>query len=152
MYGTGLMHAEKKAGSCPFLFMAVKAGTPSRDNKAMRNLSLSNQVHDLTPPARVHPTVSMEKKPIPGLTSCLMKRRSCSIRFFKELTRLARASGSFALCNGLGIGHVLLNSDHSRSRLRGVGVSLSGGLFHLLAVPDALEVGLSTEAPSHDKR
>jgi hypothetical protein len=68
------MHAETQAGFCPFLFMATRAGTPARDNEAMSNLSLSNQVDDLMPPARVHPTVSMEKKPIPGLTSRLMKR------------------------------------------------------------------------------
>jgi hypothetical protein len=82
------MHAEKQAGFCPFLFMAARAGLPARDDEAMSNLSLSNQVHDLMPPARVLPAVSIEKKPTPGVTSRLMKRRSCSIRFFKELTKL----------------------------------------------------------------
>jgi hypothetical protein len=51
-------------------------------------------------PWSVRPAVSKEKKAIPGLTSRLMKRWSCSIKLFKSLTCLrltASASPPLAL-------------------------------------------------------
>ena len=45
----------------PNLFIAALAEIHAHVNEAMSTLSLSNQVYDLMPPARIHPAVSMEK-------------------------------------------------------------------------------------------
>lgn len=58
-------------------------------------------------PCSVHPAVSTEKKPSPGLTSRLMKRWSCSIRLLRYLTCLSSTdSGSIpvALSSAMAFG------------------------------------------------
>ena len=49
-----------------------------------------------------------------------------------EFDLLGKDSSGFELCNSFGIGRILINIDRTRSGLRGVGVSHSCGLFHLL--------------------
>ena len=49
-----------------------------------------------------------------------------------EFALLGKDSSGSELCNGFGIGRMLIDSDHTRSGLRGVGVSRSRGLGHLL--------------------
>ena len=49
-----------------------------------------------------------------------------------QFDRLGKDSRGFEFCNGFGIGGVLIDIDHPRSRRGGIGISQSRGLFHLL--------------------
>ncbi len=53
------------------------------------HLPFPDHVHDLISPARVRHAHSNEKKLIPGLTSRLIKRWSCSIRLLRYFTCLS---------------------------------------------------------------
>src|SRR5438128_10512761 len=88
-------------------------------------------------PWSVRPAVSMEKKPIPGLTNRLMRAmvlldQIVEIFDLPQLHAFRKYPGGFELSNRFGRGRVLVDSDHTRCWRGGVGGCRSRGLFHLL--------------------
>src|SRR5947209_9722529 len=85
-------------------------------------------------PCSVRPAVSTEKKPIPGLTSRLMNRWSCSIRLFRYLTCLSSTDAGripAALRSAIALGYAaFLSTLMTRGAdARGVEISQSHELF-----------------------
>src|SRR5712692_11713077 len=82
-------------------------------------------------PCSVRPAVSKEKKPIPGLTSRLMKRWSCSTRLFKYLTCLSSTDAGripAALSSAMAFGYAAFLSTLITRGADGGGLGSAGAV------------------------
>jgi hypothetical protein len=118
----------KQAGDERNLILDVSLPHPS-------DLSLPDHVHDLVPlersPGRFH---GKEAHPWLGQSfdkAVILLDQVIQVFDLPEFDLLGKGSSGFEVGNGLGIGRILIDINHTRNR-RGGGISRSSGLFHLL--------------------
>jgi hypothetical protein len=119
----------KQAGDEGDLILAVSLPHPS-------DLSLPDHVHDLVSlqrsPCRFH---GKEAHPWLGQSfdkAVILLDQVIQVFDLPEFYLLGKGSSGFEVGNGLGIGRILIDINHTRSRPCDGEVSRSCGLFHLL--------------------
>jgi hypothetical protein len=118
----GLGGHSKEASDEGDLPTAVSFAHPS-------DLSLANHVHDLIPLER-SPCRFNRKKAHPWFDqpfdeAMVLLDQGIQVFDLPQFDRCWKRSAGFELCNGLGIGRIFIDSDHTRSRPGGVGVRRS---------------------------
>ncbi len=100
------------------------------------HLSLPDHVHDLVPlerpPCRFQGKEAHPRLDQPFDKTMVLLDEVVEVFDLPQFDPLGKESRGFELGNGFGRGRILIDIDHARSGLRGVGVSRSRGLGHLL--------------------